>query len=429
MSHENWLIASLTAVVILILALSSALCYLLGWSHLSVATLVLFLSYPLVWLSWRCYKFWRDSIMHLTTYSQTLREGSYNVRFKAQHKNNLLFELQQEIVKLANSSGNTLKEKNTTDNILSRVLDTWPVPVCLFDDNYRLIYRNQAMVEQLKRPLLVGSSANEVGFTELNGQWSHVAFPRDNSNANQTWQTQTIQYTSSIQNNETKHWLFTAFNVTSLLQQKQSITQQNLVRVLSHELRNSLTPMFSMTDTLLGQEQLPELQTRKVLTRIQQRSKRLLSFIDEYAKLSQLPEANFHWFSLRELVEEAKAMAPLPVEISFCGNAQCYADSKQLAQVFINLFKNAAEACTEKQCKISITAVTQSNMQIITVIDNGPGFANLQNVLTPFYTTKPNGSGIGLAFCAEIVSNHGGQFKVANIKQDHGAKITITLPF
>lgn len=367
--------------------------------------------------------------MQLTIYSQTLREGASNVQFKKQHSANLLYELQKEIVNLAQAQNQFKNECHSTDNVLSYMLDTWPVPVCLFDDKLTLIYRNQAMNEQLKRPLLIGSSAKELGFTEQNGQLSHVSFSPNKTSSNQTWQTQTIQYSSSTHQNESKHWLFTAFNVTALLQQKQSLTQQNLVRVLSHELRNSLTPMYSMTDTLLSQELLPEQQTRKVMARIQQRSKRLLSFIDEYAKLSHLPTVSPHWFSLRELLDETKAMAPRSIELNFHGNEQCFADSKQLAQVLINLFKNAAEACTNGSCVVSVTALTLPKMQTITITDNGPGFANLQNVLTPFYTTKAHGSGIGLTFCAEVIANHGGQFSVENCSKSQGAKITLNLPY
>ena len=113
--------------------------------------------------------------------------------------------------------------------------------------------------------------------------------------------------------------------------------------------------------------------------------------------------------------------------IEFQGNQQCYGDSEQIVQVMINILKNAKEASKTDTTIVHINAYYQQNRQIIEVTDNGPGFGNLDNVMTPFNTTKKEGSGVGLPLCAEIVRNHGGQFSVAN-KQEGGAMITMSWP-
>jgi two-component system nitrogen regulation sensor histidine kinase NtrY len=197
--------------------------------------------------------------------------------------------------------------------------------------------------------------------------------------------------------------------------------------VLGHELRNSLTPMSSMADTLLCSEVLNEAQTRKVLSRIQQRSDRLMTFIEQYSQLSQLPPAQPKWFDFSAILVEAKAMVDETCQVYFQGNNQCYGDVNQLAQVLINILKNAQEASTESKCLVNITIYSVKNEQVIEITDNGPGFANLDNVLTPFYTTKTNGSGIGLSLCAQITRNHQGQVSVSNIS-DGGARISMTWP-
>jgi len=105
-----------------------------------------------------------------------------------------------------------------------------------------------------------------------------------------------------------------------------------------------------------------------------------------------------------------------------------------MAQILINIFKNAQEACDEAPCKIDVSLYYrqensqgyQQTKQVIKINDNGPGFANLDNALTPFYTTKSHGSGIGLSLCAEITRNHGGEFILTNT--DIGAKITMSWP-
>lgn len=416
MSHEKWLVSGLSITAIIILSLTAALTWSLGWSHLAIATLQFFMLYPLTWLAWKTYRFWCLSIMQLTTFTQVLKEGEQNLRFKKQHEDNLLLELQKEISLLAHESSDKNEKNQTVETLLSHILDAWSVPVCLFDHQLQLSYRNNVMNEVLQQPMLIGSSAKDLGFHLDENNFSHPIF-------DDKWQCQSIRYTQQGKDN----WLFTAIDISKLLNQNQSTTQNNLIRVLGHELRNSLTPMSSMADTLLCSEVLDEAQTRKVLSRIQQRSDRLMTFIEQYSQLSQLPSAQAKWFDFSEILVEAKAMVNENCQVQFQGNNQCYGDANQVAQVLINVLKNAQEACTEPSCQVNITLYSFKNEQVIEITDNGPGFANLDNVLTPFYTTKTHGSGIGLSLCAEITRNHQGQLSVSNIN-DSGAKISMTWP-
>jgi len=420
-SHEKYLVTALSITVLLILSLVTALTISLGWSLLGVATLLFVLTYPLIWLAWCCYSFWRQAIMQLTTFTQTLREGEQNLRFKKQHPNNLLLGLQKEITGLAQVNLATSQQHQSLDNLLSHILDAWSVPVCLFDENLQLSYRNTAMNEQIQQPMLLGTYSCDLGFTYENGQLTHPKF-------DQQWQCQSIQYLQANQ----KHWLFSAINISQLLNKNSSATQQNLIRVLTHELRNSLTPMASMTDTLLSAEVLNEQQTRLVLSRIHKRSNRLLSFISEYSQLTQLPSPKLAWFNLVEIIDEAKLIVNDQLcVIEFQGNQQCFGDVGQIAQVIINLVKNAIEANESNRTEILIKAYYKQEQQIIEIEDNGPGFANFNNVLTPFYTTKSEGSGIGLSLCVEIIKNHLGQLHVDNIlnKEDiTGAKVSMNWP-
>lgn len=421
MSNERYLITALSITVLLILSLVTALTLKLGWSLLGVSTLLFVLSYPLIWLAWCCYAFWRQTIMELTTFTQTLREGEQNLRFKKQHPNNLMLALQKEISRLAQVNLTNSQQHQSLDNLLSHILDAWSVPVCLFNENLQLSYRNAAMNEQIQQPMLLGTLSSDLGFKYENGQLTHPKF-------DQQWQCQSIQYLKANQN----HWLFSAINISELLNKNSSVTQQNLIRVLAHELRNSLTPMASMTDTLLSCDQLNEQQTRLVLSRIHKRSNRLLSFISEYSQLTQLPTPKLTWFNLVEIIDEARLLNSEQLcDIEFQGNEQCFGDVEQIAQVIINLAKNAQEANDGARTKIVIKAYYKHDLQFVEVEDNGPGFANFHNVLTPFYTTKPEGSGIGLSLCAEIIKNHFGQLRVDNILNREmitGAKVTMHWP-
>ncbi|MDK1288439.1 sensor histidine kinase [Pseudoalteromonas umbrosa] len=384
---------------------------------MAIGTLAFALSYPLVWGARQIYLFWRQSIIQLALYAQSVKDGEQNIHLRQRVGDGLLYDLQKEIYLLAEASLARLKQGQTLNCVISQILDSWPVPVCLFDQDLKLTYRNATMNALIHQPMLVGQMAKELGFIKRNAKFYHPKF-------DDKWQSQTIRFIHQGH----KHWLFSAVDISQVLRQKKSITQQNLVRVLGHELRNSLTPMSSMTDTLLASKQLDESATRLVLTRINQRSNRLLSFVDEYSRLAQLPPVKCDWFDINTLIDEVRTIIDeSKVVITFQGNEQCFGDLGQLIQVLINLVKNAKEACEETISEVSIKAFCHQQKQTIIISDNGPGFSNLNNVLTPFYTTKKEGSGIGLSLCNEIVCNHNGYMEVAN-HQTKGAKITLVWP-
>lgn len=429
MSHEKWLVTILLLIVTVILSLVSALAWSYGHDLHAIASIIFLLTFPLLWLAWIAYHFWCNLIRELTTYTQMLKDGQHNLSFKEQHPDNLLLETQNEISALAIEIQQKNTQNRTVENMLGQILESWSVPVCLFDSQLKLTYRNSAMNEQIQQPMLLGSTAEELGFSQNKGTFIHSKF-------DQKWQCQTISYlqqnpNSDLNKNENeacdnRHWLFSALDISQLLNKNQSITQKNIIRVLGHEIRNSLTPMYSMTDTLLSKENLDEQQTRLVLSRIHQRSKRLLTFIENYSQLAQLPRPKLVWFDFNELLAEARGMFDEKVcVIEFQGSERCFGDSLQITQVMINLIKNTQEACDHPIIKIK--SYYQQEHQIIEINDNGPGFANLDNVLTPFYTTKKDGSGIGLSICSEIIRNHGGQLKVTNITNE-GAQIRMSWP-
>jgi signal transduction histidine kinase len=354
----------------------------------------------------------------LTSYTQILTEGEHNLHFKHQHPDNLLFALQKEINGLAKMHSNQSHQQQSIERLLSHILDSWPVPVCLFDHKMKLRYRNNAMNEHLMQPMLINTPANELGFSLLKNKLVHPRF-------NDKWQCQSINFLQGKHEN----WLFSAINISQLLNYNQTVTQQNLIRVLGHELRNSLTPMASMTDTLLSNEHFEPKHVKIVLERIKKRSNRLLSFIGEYSQLTQLPPPKCQWFQFHDVYNEARTMqSKNHIDFHFIGEDQCFGDNEQIIQMLINLFKNALEASHQKQLKITVKNYQKHQLQVIEVIDNGVGFANFDNVLTPFYTTKNQGSGIGLALCAEIARNHNGELTVEN-NADQGAKISITWPY
>ncbi|WP_448564704.1 sensor histidine kinase [Thalassotalea ganghwensis] len=415
MRDERKIIVLLSINVIVILTLLGLLSWSISSSWLIVSTLLFLSSYPLIWLAWKGYNFWQQTIRQLTSYTQMLKEGDVNIRFKPNHQNSLVGELLNEITALA-------KKKNTEieqpiSEVLHQIIHAWVVPVAVFDQSDSLVYRNKAMHEQLKQPMIIGSDIHTLGFSETEHEITHPSF-------NDDWQCQLVK----LNWQQSQYRFVAAINNSHLINKKQSLTRRNLIRVLSHELRNSLTPMASMTETLLSCQTLDTEQTRQVLTRINQRSKRLLDFIQQYQQLAQLPKPHPDWFVFKEIVDDATSIVKEEaVSIQCLGEKHAYGDETQIAQVLINLIKNADEANIDVETKIRIILSIDNDQQTIEFIDNGPGFANLDNALTPFYTTKSHGSGIGLSLCAEIVQNHLGSFTINNLEQG-GAKIIMTWP-
>lgn len=416
MTREARLLIGLVAVSAVFLLLVTGLTLSLGWSLLGIVTLIFTLLYPVSYLCWKTWSFWRLPVMQLTTYAQILKEGEHNQRHKGGHPADLFSGLQKEIEALAATKNHENEQSLNIERLVSQMMDAWNVPICLFGHQQQLLYSNPVANELIQQPMLRGKSAGDLGFDMHQGRLSHGAFQSG-------WECTTIAY----QQDKQSYWLFSAVDIADSLNRAEIASQKNLVRVLSHELRNSLTPMASMADTLLSSPQLPEQQVRLVLSRIQQRSDRLLNFIQQYAQLSQLPAVKSCWFEFKPLLDESSALLPTTTRVEYHGESQCYGDPGQLSQVLINLLKNAVEACPEGLAVIDVTLYCDKNQQYLSLRDNGQGFANLDNVLTPFYTTKAKGSGIGLALCAEIIRHHGGELIPSN-GEEGGAVINIMLP-
>ena len=245
---------------------------------------------------------------------------------KQQHPDNLLLALQKEINGLAKNHSNQSQQQQSIERLLNHILDSWPVPVCLFNHNMKLRYRNNAMNEHLLQPMLINTPANELGFSLMKNKLVHSRF-------NDKWQCQSFNFLKGKHEN----WLFSAINISQLLNYNQTVTQQNLIRVLGHELRNSLTPMASMTDTLLSNQHFEPKQVKIVLERIKKRSNRLLSFIGEYSQLTQLPRPKCQWFQFHDLYNEARTIQHSNNAIfKFIGSEQCFGDSEQVTQMLVN---------------------------------------------------------------------------------------------
>jgi nitrogen fixation/metabolism regulation signal transduction histidine kinase len=239
--------------------------------------------------------------------------------------------------------------------------------------------------------------------------------------------------------------LISVKNIISELEQKELESYQKLIRVLTHEIMNSITPIASLSNTLNDLLKQNELQGNTELAEhvktgieaIHDRSSNLLEFTESYRKLTRLPQPEFKKISLDELIQNTHAIVKsfpgaekINFKIEIEPNITFNADPKMIEQVFMNIYKNAIEVLDNKQSpEITTSSFLTANKRLqIEISDNGPGMKKeiLEKIFIPFYTTKQDGSGIGLSLCRQIILAHHGYIK-AESKEGHGTRISIIL--
>lgn len=212
-------------------------------------------------------------------------------------------------------------------------------------------------------------------------------------------------------------------NIHGALEYKEMEAWQKLIRVLTHEIMNSITPIISLADTLneRSQEHPDDARTHTYIQQglqvIYRRGKGLLEFVENYRKLTRISAPMKTEIPLEQFLSDLQRLYP-ELEVQYkCPSSQLtwYADRTQMEQVFINLLKNAREACAHRSHPdIRIQVETHTQELIFEISDNGEGMLPevTERIFVPFFTTKNNGSGIGLTLCKQIISLHGGQISV-----------------
>jgi len=209
------------------------------------------------------------------------------------------------------------------------------------------------------------------------------------------------------------------------LRQSQLNAWQQLIRVLGHEIRNSLTPVSALAQGLSIKAEGER--EKQALTVINERCQHLQEFVSRYASITKPFHLNCQLLSATNIAKRIQGLlkeVPLEVEISA---ESFWADPAFIEQVLLNLIKNANEASQPEE-KIKLIFSESSTGSLIEVIDSGHGFANLDNLFVPLYSTKQNGQGIGLSFCRNIIEHHKGSIKLVNNTNAPGVTVSIALP-
>ncbi len=393
----------------------------------------------LVWLG--CAIAVRDRVVFpLQTLSNllgALREGDYSVRGRSPRPDDALAEVMREV----NTLGATLREQRLgameATMLLRTVMREIDVAIFAFDEHTRLRLVNRAGERLLAAPTerLLGQTAADLQLDRCLEGPEQTTMQTSFPGGAGRWGVRRTR----IRERGLPLELVVISDLTQALSEQELQAWQRLVRVLGHELNNSLAPIKSIAGSLvaiIGRDPLPE-DWREDMLRglnvITGRSDSLSRFIGAYARLAKLPRPQLQPLDVASCVERAATFETrAPVEVVKGESMVVQGDPDQLEQVLINLLRNAADASLAGQSpggpQVRIGWRRDASMLEIWIEDNGPGLSNTANLFVPFFTTKPGGSGIGLVLSRQIAEGHGGALTLENRAAGSGCVARLRLP-
>ena len=364
-----------------------------------------------------------------------LRERDYTLRARGSDPEDALGLLLLEL----NSLGDDMRAERLgaleATALLRRIMDEIDVGIFAFDSQQRLRLVNRSGAALLGRPpeQLLERDAQSLGLAAyLSGEARRVdtlAFPGRSGR----WEVRR----GTFRQGGLPHQLLVLTDVSRALSSEERQAWQRLIRVLSHELNNSLAPIKSIAESLrdlIGRgppnsSSLEDL--RGGLSVIASRSESLSRLMAGYARLARLPPPRLEPVVVQEWVKRVIALETRKVVAVRSGpEVTIQADGGQLDQLLINLLRNAVDATLEGDGSVSIGWETRNGSLELWVRDEGPGLSDTANLFVPFYTTKPSGSGIGLALSRQIAEAHGGGLTLSNrtSHKGHGCEARLSLP-
>jgi nitrogen fixation/metabolism regulation signal transduction histidine kinase len=362
-----------------------------------------------------------------------LREEDYSFRARGARTGDALGEAFLE----ANALGQSLREQRLgaleATALLRAVMAEIDVAVFTFDGEQRLRLINRAGERLLAQPAerLLGQTAGELSLVDcLSGESARTLQKTFPGGAGR-WGVRV----STFRERGLRHHLLVIADLTRTLREEELQAWKRLVRVLGHELNNSLAPIKSIAgslNTLLDREPPPsdwKDDLRRGLAVIESRAEALSRFLEAYARLAKLPPPRSQAVDVALWVRRVAGLETrIAVDIEPGPETTVRGDGDQLDQLLINLVRNAVDAAIESGGRVRVGWRRSDSHLDVWVCDNGPGLSNTGNLFVPFFTTKPGGSGIGLILSRQIAEAHGGVLTLENRDPGPGCEARLRLP-
>ena len=361
-----------------------------------------------------------------------LRAGDYSIRARHAGASDPLALVFMEINALEEQFREQRLGAVEAQNVLQRVLAEIDVAVMAFDQGDALRVVNRAAERLLgdTEARLLGRTATELGISEALESDAPRTMARSEPAGPRHWQVRR----SVIRQQGERLTLVVMTDLERTLRDEERQAWRRLVRVLSHEINNSLAPIKSITASvqdLINKAGATDWATdaQNGLAIVATRAESLRRFLASYARLARLPPPSRVDVDVETWVRHVAGLETrLPVTVRDGEPMRVPADRDQLDQALINLVANAVDATLETGGAVEAYWRREGRNVVVTVDDEGPGLADGGNLFVPFYTTKPDGSGIGLVLSQHIAENHGGSLTLKNRDDGKGARARLSLP-
>ncbi|NQZ24635.1 MAG: GHKL domain-containing protein [Colwellia sp.] len=424
LSLEQWLNRVLFSVNFILLFLMIVSTWFISRSLLLVVTIIVFILPLLVFLAEKIKNKLIQPYFGLLTSLESIKVDDYSFKTIPVFSKGVSAQLFHEVASLAQllrQKKRLFDEKDLLVHSLIKQLDS---PVLLIDEQNKLVYGNQALSNWLNKDwrLVRLTSIKSLGLSQIENEWCF-----DEKEQAQRFKIRS----SSFKDQSGQHQLLMLTDISSELRKMQSQSWQQVVRVLSHEIKNTLTPIQSLAQTLAQFSQVPD--QKEALNVIVERSQNLTEFVQQYSQMTHVYSLNIKEIDLNTTLSKMCLLHPDLVVKNRLDVTHISADPVLFEQVLINLITNAKQASIlqskeSKKITISFHSYQQAGFTMIEIGDNGSGIQNSDNLFVPFYTTKQNGQGIGLVLCRNIIEQHGGQLTLVNKVNKKGAMACIKIP-
>jgi len=361
-----------------------------------------------------------------------LRDGDFSIRARGADLGSAVGLALWEVNALADTLRRRRLDVTEATALLRHVMDAIDVALFAFDAEGRLNLVNREGERLLGRSSerLLGENAAVLGLgAALEGETPRLVELRLAAGSGR-WELRR----GPFRQGGLPHQLVVLSDLSRALREEERQAWQRLVRVLSHEINNSLTPIQSLAGTLRSlleraDDGRAESDLGHGLDVIETRARSLARFMNSYAQLARLPQPRLERLEVANWIARVAALEDrLPVRVESGPSAWLIADGDQLEQLLINLLRNAADAALGAGGGVRIRWRLEGETLLVEIEDDGPGLAETANLFVPFFTTKPGGTGIGLALSRQIAEAHGGNVTLENRDGARGCVALVRLP-
>lgn len=413
-SIEGVLGIFILACVLLIFSLSAVILWQNQASTLAIFTALTVFLVPFILFCLHVRKRLLTPYYKFSAVLEAVRNEDYSLRANPKFNQGAVKVLADEVSLMAQDLQARKSHYDQQAILVLRLIEQLATPIAIFSHDGKLYHGNDALSVWCNQPWLSlkHTSASELGFTQQNDKWQLC-----DKSLTAKWQLRHSQFTMQ----DELFQLVVLTNIEQVVYQTEQSAWQKMTRVLSHEINNSLSPIKSLAQTL--QDMLSESEQKQsidpALQVIIERSDGLMQFVNRYASLSQQYDVNCEDCDILALFKAVSELFDYTIEVELGVNS-VKADKVLLEQILVNLVKNAIES-TKQPAPITLCAHKDKGQIVISVIDNGSGVQNPDNLFVPFYTTKAQGKGIGLSLCRNMMEQQNGKLTLSNRLDAQGA--------